>query len=413
MRHALAGVCHARNRHAVHFAPDFHGFFARLGTRRNAHGNLVRLGRVGWRCCTMNRIEAQKIHTHVLGLEVHDLEALLQNFFGQLGTSQCAGARVKEHVFANESFRAAHRHLERRRARLAGQAGDAHSIRSDLFESRLGEINHHIRREVVGGIVHLVEHLLLHGLQRDRAAGARHLGDHHAAIGIHLGNRECKIPGLGNILETRVRKVASGDLRAAFHQVPNGAACTNLFVIERIPAELIHHRCNEQRRVGHAARHHYLRTVFERLHDGLGAHIGLGRNQRVFQRGGGLSVFHDRGRERQHPFRDQAAADRGHLHARNSHFAQQFDDALRGPFRVDPALVGDDARAAFHACRKHRAHSVIEIGVVARKGRVASGAHLRGRHGGFGHGFKTQVVEIAFFGVQAGGLHPVTPPRRT
>ncbi len=61
---------------------------------------------------------------------------------------------------------------------------------------------------------------------------------------------------------------------------------------------------------------------------------------------------------------------------------------------------------------QHRLHAIVEIGVVAGKGRIAARAHLRGRDGGLGHGLEAQIVEIALLGVERGGLDAVAPPGR-
>jgi hypothetical protein len=62
-------------------------------------------------------------------------------------------------------------------------------------------------------------------------------------------------------------------------------AATEVEVVERIPAELVHHRRHEDRRVGDAAGDHDLRTGLQRLDDGLGAEVDLGRDQRRRERG--------------------------------------------------------------------------------------------------------------------------------
>ena len=46
---------------------------------------------------------------------------------------------------------------------LPDDVGHAHAVGADLLELRRGEVDHDVRRDVVGRVVHLVEHLLLHG----------------------------------------------------------------------------------------------------------------------------------------------------------------------------------------------------------------------------------------------------------
>ena len=59
--------------------------------------------------------------------------------------------------------------------------------------------------------------------------------------------------------------------------------------------------------------------------------------------------------------------------------AQPVDDALRRALRVDPALVADDLGATLQAPGQHRTHAIVQVSVVAGKGRVAARAHLGGR----------------------------------
>ena len=259
--------------------------------------------------------------------------------------------------------------------------------------------------------MHFVEHLLLDRLQVHGAAGAGHLRDHGVAVGLDLRDREREVPRIGHVLEAGIGEVAAGHLRAALHQVADAVAGTELRVVERVPAELVHHRRHEDRRVGHAAGDDDLRALLQRLDDGLGAEVDLGRDQVLAQRGSRLAVLEDRVGQRQHAVGDQAAVDGGHLHAaRRSALAQPVHDALGRAARVDPALVGDDLRAALQARRQHRPHAVVEVGVVAGKGRVAARAHLRRRDRGLGHRLEAQVVEVAALGVEAGRLDAVAPP---
>ena len=172
----------------------------------------------------------------------------------------------------------------------------------------------------------------------------------------------------------------------------------------------MHHGSQEQRRIGHAARDHDLRAFRQSIDDGSGPEIGFGRNQRVgnaLRRGTGLQ---DGGCQRQHAVGDQAAAHGRHLDAGDVQLAQQLDDAPCCTLRVDPPLVGDDARALAHAGRQHGSHAVVEIGVVAREGRVPSGPDLCGGDRGLGHGLEAQVVEPATLGIEGGGLDAVAPP---
>ena len=139
-----------------------------------------------------------------------------------------------------------------------------------------GEVDHHVRCQVVGRVVHLVQHLFFDGLQIDRAAGTGHFGDDGGAVGFDLGDRKAEVPRLRHVFETGVGKIPAGDLRAAFQQMAYAHALTEFGRVHGVPAELKHHRRHEDGRVGHAPGHHDMRTGFERSDDGFGTQIGFG-----------------------------------------------------------------------------------------------------------------------------------------
>ena len=122
-----------------------------LRARRDPHCDLVGLRLILRRDGpAVDCIQANEIDAQLLGLELHDLEALLQDLLGELRAPQRAGAGIEEHILADEAFGAADRHFQRRRARLAGDMRDAYAVVADLLEPGRGEIHHHVRRDVVG-----------------------------------------------------------------------------------------------------------------------------------------------------------------------------------------------------------------------------------------------------------------------
>src|SRR6218665_389358 len=104
VRHALARVRNTRHRHAIDLAAHFGGLCAGLGAGRHGHR----------------------------GLEWHEPDALVDDLPGPSGGAQRAGAGVKEHVLADETLGTAYAHLQRWRARLAGEPGHAHAGGGDL-----------------------------------------------------------------------------------------------------------------------------------------------------------------------------------------------------------------------------------------------------------------------------------------
>ena len=87
---------------------------------------------------------------------------------------------------------------------------------------------------------------------------------------------KAEVPRLGHVLEAGIAEVAAGHLRAALHQVADAAALSEQSVVERIPAELVDHRRDEDRRIGDAAGDDDLRAGLQRLDDRLGAEVHLG-----------------------------------------------------------------------------------------------------------------------------------------
>ena len=156
---------------------------------------------------------------------------------------------------------------------------DPHPVRADLLEPGRGEVHHHVGRDVVGRVVHLVQQLLLDRHQVHGAAGARHLGDHGAAVGLHLGDREAEVPRLGHVLEAGIAEVAAGDLRAAFEQVADAVARPEpAWSSGSQPNSCI---IGAMKIDGSATRP--VTTIcapaLQRLDDRLGAQVGLGRDQ--------------------------------------------------------------------------------------------------------------------------------------
>src|SRR3954451_18472591 len=178
MRDTLAGHRNTGDRHTVDLAADLERFLAGLASRGYPHRNLIGLRLIGRRHGAVNCIQAQEFDAHFLGLQPDDLEALLEDALGQLSAAQRTWTRVEKHILADEAFHATNRYLQRLRARLAGNAAHPDAIAPNLLELCSREVDHHIGRYVVPGIVDLIEHLLFNGLQIDRAASTGDFGNH-------------------------------------------------------------------------------------------------------------------------------------------------------------------------------------------------------------------------------------------
>ena len=105
----------------------------------------------------------------------------------------------------------------------------AHAVFGDLLDLHLREIGDHVRLNVPGGIVHLIEQLLLAGLRRHRAAGAFDLGDHEAAVLADFADGKAEPRQIGNILVAGIGEVAAGDLAAHSSKCPATVPCPSRF----------------------------------------------------------------------------------------------------------------------------------------------------------------------------------------
>jgi hypothetical protein len=82
----------------------------------------------------------------------------------------------------------------------------------------------------------------------DHAAGVGVLGDDELAVRLHLGDRIADVEHRRDALP--VGEVAAGHLRAALEEVPGGDAGGEAVPVVPRPAELVHQRREDERRVG-------------------------------------------------------------------------------------------------------------------------------------------------------------------
>ena len=91
--------------------------------------------------------------------------------------------------------------------------------------------------------MHFVQQLFFNGLQGDRTAGSGNFAYHSTSIWADFSDGKTKIPRLWYVFKTWVSKIAARCLRTALQNVANPRPLSKLNVIQRIPAELKHHRC--------------------------------------------------------------------------------------------------------------------------------------------------------------------------
>src|ERR1700679_1286778 len=129
-------------------------------------------------------------------------------------------------------------------------AADPYPVLVDLLDRHLREIRGHIRLEISGGIMHLVEQLLLAGLRGDGAAGAFDLGDDEAAILADFADRKAEPGEIFHVLEVRIGEVAAGDLAGTFQQMTGNDALAEQIPVIHYPAKEIYEQREKKRRIG-------------------------------------------------------------------------------------------------------------------------------------------------------------------
>ncbi|MCY1530838.1 hypothetical protein D9M68_660440 [compost metagenome] len=137
-------------------------------------------------------------------------------------------------------------------------------------------------------VFHLVKQLRGAAQPVHAPASARQLGDDHAAIGGHLGQREPHAVQIGHVHMARIGQVAAADLGRAFEQMSDQQALTQAVPVVRGPAEVGHERRHKERRVGHAAGNDHVHIGLQRGQQGVGAEVGVGRDQAAVQRTHGV-----------------------------------------------------------------------------------------------------------------------------
>src|SRR3546814_19318407 len=81
----------------------------------------------------------------------------------------------------------------------------------------------------------------------DAPAGARQLGDHHAAVGVDLGDRIAEVVESRHLLAAGIGETAAGHLSRALEQVSGQRSHGQLVAVVVGPAEVMQRRREEQR----------------------------------------------------------------------------------------------------------------------------------------------------------------------
>ncbi|MDT4846032.1 hypothetical protein FQZ97_800400 [compost metagenome] len=137
-------------------------------------------------------------------------------------------------------------------------------------------------------VFHLVKQLRGAAQPVHAPTGAWQLGDDRAAIGRDFGERETHAVQIGHVHMAGIGQITPTDLRRAFEQVPHQQTLTQVMPVVRSPAEVGHERRHKERRVGHAAGNDHVHIGLQRGQQGVGAEVGVGRDQAAVQRTHGV-----------------------------------------------------------------------------------------------------------------------------
>src|SRR5450759_1728022 len=256
---------------------DSDSFAQIFGAAGDAHADLVRLAGARGDLSPVQRVDADQLEPPVAGGDAGEFQPLANDFQRQPPPRQCAGAGIGNLALADIAVDVANRDLQRAGTFCSPSAADPHAVRRDLLDLHLRKIRDHVGLDILRGIVHLVEQLLLAGLRRHRAAGAFDLGDDQAAVFADFADRKAEPREIGNVLVAGVGEVAAGDLAGAFKQMSGDGALPQQVPVIHRPAEGVNHRRQKQRGIGGAPGDHDIGAAGERLRDRLGAEIGIGR----------------------------------------------------------------------------------------------------------------------------------------
>ena len=331
----------------------------------------------------------------------------LQYLESQLSAGTRARAGVRDLGVANESISVAQGHFECVGLALSGRPLDLDAIGAAFLETHAGEVGHDVGLQVRAGVFDFIQQLGGAGQTVDATAGAVELSDQGLTIGRHVGERESDVGQVRNIDVTGVGDVATADLRRTLQQMPHDDALAHLFPVVCGPSEVVHQWCKKQRRIGYAASNDDIRSAAQRRQQGVGAEIGVGRDQIPVQATYRLIGLHQRHVVVAHPLQDVVPLDHGDLQSRQSEFSRHVEHRMSGCQRVGGPHVGDDGDTLCMAGRQYGAHALLEQRVVTQL-RVGAAAQLGQGDGAFGQAFEYQRVELAPFGQILGRVDAVT-----
>ena len=284
-------------------------------------------------------------------------EAIAHHLAGQCGAGGGIGSGVRDLALGQPAAFVADGGLEGRRAGMAAHAADLDPVGPVLVEFGLADVGRHVGREIGGRVVHFVEQLLGDGAPVHATAGAGGLGDHEAAVRMHLDDGKTRLGQARHVLHARIREVAAGDLRAALQQVAGHGAGGQQVPGVGGPVEVGQDGAQRQGRVRDAPGHDDLGAGAQRAGDLLRAEVRIGAHERLSGEPRRQQLSQRSRRQR----REQVVAfdHRDAQGAQPESGGQGVETASRAR-GIGRAEVADDGDPGGHAARQHRLQEALE-----------------------------------------------------
>src|ERR1700722_7409204 len=179
-----------------------------FGATGNANTHFIGLVGVGGDFSAMQCVDADEREPPFAGGHAAQLQPLPDDLQREPSACQGTGTGVGNLALTDIAVDIADRDLQRVGAPGPAPATDALAVSGYLLDPDLRKIRDHVGLDILAGIVHFIEQLFLAGLRRHRAAGARDLGDHEAAILADFTDGKTEPRQIGNILVAGVGEVA-------------------------------------------------------------------------------------------------------------------------------------------------------------------------------------------------------------
>ena len=272
---------------------------------------------------------------------------------------------------------------------------------SERREVDAGEVGGDVGGEIACGVVDLVEDLLLAGVHGERAAGSIELGEDGFAGFLDFREGKSEAGEIGNVFDAGIGEVSAGELAGALEEVAHrGSPGETIPVLER-PAELVHDRCEEERRVGDAAGEDDIGLLAQALEQRFDAEVGIGGDD-GFARIEGEGCGEAGG----NAVEDIVPFDPGDAQAGETEAAGDGGGLRGGGARIGRAHIGDDAGAIPCAVRQDCFHALGEQGIEAGAAAAMAG-QLGQSDGSLGEAFKDEVIEASVASEIHGGTDAI------